>query len=106
MWTGSEGESSPTHVAVLPCSYPGQDKVHLQLGHPSAQTRPDSKAKRHRAERVLLGLVLRSPEPPLRLEGVRLRENVLVVGHAVVAEMEQRLREQKSGKCKEDPSGN
>lgn len=93
-------------MAVLPCSYPGQEQVHLQLGHPSAQTRPDPKAERHRAERVLLGFVLRSPEPPLRLEGERLRENILIVGHAVVAEVEQRLREQKSVKCKEDPSGN
>lgn len=73
-------------------SYPRQEEIHLQLGHPSAETRPDSKPKRHRAKWVLLGLVLRSSEPSLGLEGVGVGENILVIGHTVVAEVEQRLR--------------
>lgn len=73
--------------------YPGQDEIHLQLGHPSAQTRPDSESERHRRERVLLGLILRAAEPSLRLEDVRVGEYLLVVGHAVVAQVEERLRE-------------
>lgn len=73
-------------------SYPGQEQVHLQLGHPAPQARPDPEPERHRAERVLLGLVVRSSEPALRLEGVRVREDAVVVGHGVVAQVEQRLR--------------
>lgn len=75
------------------CPYPGQDEIHLQLGHPSAQARPDSEPERHRPKRVLLGLFLRAAEPPLRLEDVRVGEYPLVVGHAVVAQVEQRLKE-------------
>lgn len=72
-------------------SYPRQEEIHLQLGYPSAETRPDSKPKRHWAKRVLLGLVLCSSEPSLGLEGVGVGENILVIGHTVVAEVEQRL---------------
>lgn len=74
-------------------SYPGQEQIHLQLSHPPAQTRPDPKAEWHRPERVLLGLLLRHSEPALWQEGVGVRENVLIIGHSVVAQVEQRLRE-------------
>lgn len=73
--------------------YPGQDEIHLQLGHPSAQTRPDSESERHRPEWVLLGLFLRAAEPSLRLEDVWVGEYLLIMGHAVVAQVEERLRE-------------
>lgn len=72
-------------------SYPEHEEIHLQLSHPSAQTRPDSKTEWHRPEWVLLGLLLCSPEPTLWLEGVGLREDVLIIGHAVVAQVEQCL---------------
>lgn len=78
-------------------TYPGQEQIHLQLGHPAPQTRPDPKPERHRPERVLLGLLLRPPEPALRPEGVRVREDVLVEGHGVVTQVEQRLRETSAG---------
>lgn len=73
------------------CSNPGQEEIHLKLSHPSAQTRPDSKTEWHRPEWVLLGILLCSSEPSLRLEDVGVRENILIVGHTVVAQVEQRL---------------
>lgn len=72
-------------------AHPGQQQVHLQLGHASAQTRPHSEPEGDRPKRVLLGLVLPPPQPSLRLEEVGVGEDVLVVGHAVVAQVEQRL---------------
>lgn len=72
-------------------AHPGQEQVHLQLGHASAQTRPHAKPKRYRPERVLLGFLFSSSEPSFRLEDVGVGEDVLIVGHAVVAQVEERL---------------
>lgn len=74
-------------------SHPGQKEVHLKFSHPPTETRPDPESEGHRPERVMLGLVVCSPEPALREEGVRVGENVLVVGHGVVAQVEESLRE-------------
>lgn len=71
--------------------YPGQEQVHLQLSHPPAQTSPYAKTKRQRPKRVLAGFVLRPPDPALWQEGVRIREDVLIVRHGVVAEVEESL---------------
>ena len=78
-------------LAALSCSYPGQEQIHLQLSHPSAQTRPDPKTEWHRPERVQLVLLVGSSEPALWHEGVRVGENILIIGHTVVAQVEQRL---------------
>lgn len=78
------------HLRSASCSHPGQEQIHLQLSHAPAQTRPDPKAERHRAERVP-GLLLGPSEPPLRQEGVRVGEDPLIVGHGVVAQVKQRL---------------
>lgn len=72
-------------------SHPGQDEIHLQLGHTPPQTRPHAEPERHRTEGVLLGFLLFSSQPPLRLEDAGVGEDGLVVGHAVVAQVEQRL---------------
>lgn len=69
---------------------PRHGEIHLQLSQPSAQTCPRSKTKRHRSERVL-GPLLSSSEPALWPEGVGFREDVLIVGDAIVAQVEQRL---------------
>lgn len=74
-------------------AHPGQEEVHLQLGHASAQTRPHSEPKGHRPERVLLGLLFSCSQPPFRLEDVGVGEDGLIVGHAVVAQVEERLWE-------------
>lgn len=47
----------------------------------------------------MLGLILPSSEPALRQEGVRVGENILIIGHGVVAQVEQRLREETHDVC-------
>lgn len=48
---------------------------------------------------MLLGFILPSSEPALRQEGVGVGENILIIGHSVVAQMEQRLREKTHDVC-------
>ena len=75
-----------------PRPHPGQQEVHLQLGHAAPQTRPGPEAERDGAEGVHAGLLLRATQPALGQEGVRIGEDLLIVGRRVVTQVKQRLR--------------
>ena len=75
----------------IPCSYHGQEEIHLKFCHSSTQTRPDPITEWHRPKRVMLDVLHVSAEPSLRFECVRVGKDALVVGHSVVAQVKQRL---------------